>query len=103
MANLSFTVARFRDNAGTRNRRVVGYTGPASYVTGGDPLAATDVALGTIEHISDFAISNGTDFRIVSYNYTTGKLFMIVPSTNVQVANGVDLSAYTGRFEVIGT
>lgn len=103
MANLNYTVVRTRDLAGIRERRVFGYTGPNPYVTGGDPCTASDMLLGTVENVDDFLITDGTSVRLMTYNYTTGKFLAIVPNTNVQVANGVDLSAFTGRFEAMGT
>lgn len=103
MPTLNYDAVRTRDLAGIRERRVFPYTGPASYATGGESISASDVLLGTIELLPDFHITDGTTVRTMVYNYTTGKLVAFVPNTNVQVANGVNLSTFTGRFEVIGT
>lgn len=103
MANLNYTVVRTRDLAGIRERRVFGYTGPASYATGGDACSANDMLLGTVEDVDDFIITDGTTYRQVTYNFTTAKFQIFVPNTNVEVAAAVNLSTFTGRFEAIGT
>lgn len=74
---MPFTIAqaaRSKDTAGIRQRRLLDFTGPASYTTGGETLAANSVGLGTIEHCPDFTISDGTSVYLARYNRTTGKL-----------------------------
>lgn len=102
MPTLDRTVARDKDTAGNRNRRIVQYNGPASYATGGDPFVAADVALGVIEFMPPVLITDGTTFRVGIYNYTTQKLQFFVPNTNVEVAAAVNLSTFSARIEVIG-
>lgn len=78
------------------------YTGPASYVTGGDPFVAADVKLGTLQHV-DFGIAtNGSATRLLTYDRTNGKVMWWVPSTGAEVANAQDMSAYTCTFEAVG-
>lgn len=102
MPTLDRTVARDKDTSGIRNRRLQLYTGPASYATGGDPFVAADVALGVIEYFPPVIITDGTTIRIGVYNYTTQKLQFFVPNTNVEVANAVNLSTFSGRIEIFG-
>jgi hypothetical protein len=96
------TVDRCEDVAGIRRRILFNYSGPASYVTGGDPLAASDIRLGVIEDIPEQIATNGTNITCFVYVNSTSKLQAFVPNTGVEVASGVNLSAYTMRVEAIG-
>lgn len=78
------------------------YTGPTSYVTGGDPIAPADVGLGTIDLLLVATAYNGTDVRLVHYRTGPGKILWMVPNTNAEVANGTDLSGYAASFLVAG-
>ena len=105
MATITQTRARCRDNAGIRARRVVTITGPASYVQpGGDPLTPEDVFLGMIEYFPPTVVLNasGAAPRLVIYDYTNNVLLWFVPNTGSEVANAVDLSAYSFHVEIIG-
>lgn len=106
MPTLTRTNARERDTAGIRHRRVETYTGPVAYpnvgATVGDPLVGADVSLGTIEFVTPFLISSGSAVRLCYYDHTTATIRIFIPNTGVEVANGVDLSTFSGRFEVIG-
>jgi hypothetical protein len=94
---------RYFDVAGIRRRGVGIYTGPAAYVTGGDPVDSRSygkaVEVVHYEHATD-----GTDIYILSYDYgyPTGLIKWFVPSTGNEVAADVDLSGFTARFEVVG-
>ncbi len=103
MATIAQTV-RTRDAAGIRARRVLDITGPSSYATGGDPITAGILILGTIEHFPDcIAINAALDtVRLVHFNPTTSTLSWIVPNTGNEVADATDLSGYTFRVEVVG-
>jgi hypothetical protein len=80
------------------------YTGPVSYVTGGDPIAGADVGCGTIDYI-DFAgggAYNGSNsVYLPTYIPATGKVIWYVPSTNAEVAPGTNLSTYTARVFIV--
>ena len=102
MPIIDFTQARPNDVAGIRRRRIVQYTGPASYATGGDLLVPSDVTLGVIEDLPEQSVTDGTSVRTIIYNNTTQKLQWFVPNTNVDVAAGVNLSTFIGRFAVTG-
>src|SRR5260370_14988462 len=105
MPTVDLTVVRPYDDAGIR-RRVIGlYTGPASYITGGDLFAPGDVKnLGEIEMI-DFmpAIDAGItkSFQLV-YSHASGKVVWIDGTTGLQVGAATNLSTFAARFEAIG-
>lgn len=103
MPTISLAVARGRDIAGVRRRTVGRYTGPASYVTGGDPIAPGDVGMGRIEFFDFELASNGAGtFRLIQYDHASGKAIWVVPNTGAEVANGTNISAFTARFEALG-
>lgn len=91
-----------QDWAGSRRRQHTTVTGPASYLTGGDPFVPTDVALGKFDIVPNFIAWNGSAARLVVYDRTNAKLVWYVPDTGAEVANGVDLSAFTSIIEVVG-
>lgn len=80
---------------------VVKFTGPSTYTTGGDAITPAQVRMGTFEWFPVFAISDGTTIRLGHYNHTTGKV-MFFTEAFVEVANGVDISAFSGRVLVHG-
>lgn len=103
-ANLDFTTFRAEDGSNTK-RRVEGlYTGPSSYVTGGDPFVPGDVKLGQIDLLltEPARTSAHTSLYLLMYNKGADKVLWFVSNTGVEVANGTDLSAYSARFEAIG-
>lgn len=104
MANIDRTIGAFFDSSQGRLRRIGKYTGPTSYVTGGDPVAAADMAMGRLEHLdlSPAIDAGSTGFRTLAWNPTTNKVVWFVGTTGVEVANGVDVSAFSARFEAIG-
>ena|SRR3990172_3367246 len=91
------------DVSGSKIRKILQYTGPASYATGGETINAYDAGLGAIDEVLFAgAAYDGTDFRLVTWQASTGKVVWFVPNTNAQVANGTDLSAFIVQVEVIG-
>ncbi len=91
------------DLSASLRRQVFEYTGPASYTTGGEAIPADTVRMGTIHAVVGGTISDGTDVYLVWFDEPNGNLLVFVASTGVEVANGVDLSGFTGRLEAIGT
>lgn len=79
------------------------YTGPASYVTGGEAIAAGDLKnLGEIELLIFEAAANATPIiLIVRYSVSAGKALWF-DLAGAQVANATDLSAYNARFIAFG-
>jgi hypothetical protein len=79
------------------------YTGPTSYVTGGDAIAGSDVGCGTIDYI-DFgggAYNGSNSVYLPCWIQSTGKIIWYVPNTNAEVAPGTNLSAYTVSILII--
>lgn len=110
MPTITATQVRFRDIAGIRERRAFQYTGPASYATGGDPIAAADLGMSGIEGVNGTIISNGTQVRVIWWDKANGKLMLFKPTTGalagdpslVEETAATNLSGYTGYLEVFG-
>lgn len=98
---IATTAVAPKDLSSTRRRQCLLYTGPASYPTGGDTGLAAALGWGTVNALLGSVISNGTLTYLVWLNPATGYL-MIFDMAGAQVANGVDLSTFTGRFEAVG-
>lgn len=94
----------FHDKSHSYTRKVGGYVGPATYVTGGDPFAAGDLGLGRIELMLFTPASNGTLFIYPVWvpAGTGGAVKWLIGATGVEVSGGANLSGYTARFEAIG-
>jgi hypothetical protein len=103
--------SRTRDVAGIRRRTIVTYTGPASYVNGatiGDPVVPGDFFLGLIEdlQVPNIVFDNtGLNPRfVILETVTRGTSYRIHFQTalGTEVANAVNLSAYSFELEVEG-
>lgn len=93
------------DQGATTKRALATYTGPASYVTGGDPVTPETVRMGKIYAIAGVVASNGTAAYLLYLNGPAGAdqtIMWFVAATGVEVANGVDLSGFTAQVEFIG-
>lgn len=101
VANIDLTQYRAEDVRSTK--RVISgiYTGPASYVTGGDPFLPADVKLGQIHFVDWELATNGTVVLLVNYDYTNQKVKWFDLAGN-EVANGTALNGYMIRFEAVG-
>lgn len=89
------------DRSGEYERRLFSYTGPASYATGGDSLTPEQCRLGMIAAVLGLVISDGTNVYWGYWNPTTKKVLWY-SATATEIGNGVDLSGFSGRIEVIG-
>lgn len=90
---IAYTNFPARDRWNDRLAREVQYTGPASYVAGGDPIAGSDI-LGGGEIYGVYGVLwNGTALLSVWWDYTNQKL-VIVDNTGAQASG--NLSGYTG-------
>jgi len=79
------------------------YTGPASYVTGGDAFVPGDLKLGTIDFIAfELAIDAAGVIYGLVYDTANEKVIWYVLSTGLEVANGTDLSGFSARFAAFG-
>jgi hypothetical protein len=101
---LDKTNLQYHDSSSARIRKIGGYIGPASYVSGGDPIAGADLGMGRIELMIFTPATNGTLFVYPVWvpTPTGGIVKWLVGTTGVEVAGGVNLAAYTCRFEAIG-
>lgn len=93
-------VAMF-DKSGAKERRILAYTGPLSYATGGDALTPETISLSKIEAVVGLVISDDTNVYWGYFNPSTQKILWY-SATATEIANGTDLSGFTGRFEAIG-
>lgn len=104
----SVTAIPRRDKSADRLRQTLTITGPASYATGGDAFSLINdlgwkdlhVVAGGIMRQS----GGGATIRIVALNRDTAgapKLQWYDLAGN-EIANGTDLSAYSGSLELIG-
>jgi hypothetical protein len=101
---LDKTNLQYHDSSQARIRKIGGYIGPASYVSGGDPIAGADLGMARVEMMIFTPATNGTLFVYPVWvpSGSNGLVKWLVGTTGVEVAGGVNLSAYTCRFEAIG-
>lgn len=102
---LDRTVGNYFDASSSFLRRVARWTGPASYVSGGEPVTAATFGLGKIVALLGGAAVDGAGaIRLAVYNPTTGKIAWYVDGADgfVEVAGGVNLSTFSSPIEVIG-
>lgn len=92
------TIPDRHDKSGSKIRKFWRVTGPTSYATGGESLT---FGLGRVELVLADHATNGTDLRIVQWDYTNNKLkwFDLAGS---EIAAAQNLSTYSARLEVIG-
>ena len=83
-----------RDRWNDRLVQEVRYTGPASYVAGGDPIAGSDLAGGGEIYGVYGTISSGSAVRIPFWDYANQKLQFFVPNTGAEASG--DLSTFSG-------
>lgn len=99
---LNITNYPFRDKLAQRQVRVATLTGPSSYVTGGVAIDnLNDFGWGDTQFIK-VNIGDGTSIRIGTLSRAAQKIQFWVPNTNVEVANGVDLSTFSGQLLAFG-
>lgn len=98
MPLVAATIPDRHDRSGAKMRKLWGVTGPSSYATGGEAL---DFGLGTVEVVLADAATNGTDLRLVRWDYTNNKLKWF-DLAGAEITAAVDLSTYSVRLEVIG-
>lgn len=101
------SIGAYHDASQGRVRKIGNYVGPASYVSGGDPIAGADLGMGRIEHLDFGVASNGTLYRSLVYipsgaGGTSGVIRWLDNTTGLEIAGGVNLSTYSARFEAIG-
>jgi len=106
MATIDKTIGAYHDSSNARIRKIGGYTGPASYATGGDTITAAELGMARIELLQLGAATNGTLYRALVFipTGTTGNgVIRWLDATNgTEIAAGANLSTYSTRFEAIG-
>ena len=90
-----------QDKSASYERRLVRYTGSASYATGGETFNPEAIGLKTIVDILGLTIWNGTTLYWGHWD-STNKKIIFYSATGTEVPNGTVLSAFTGTFEVNG-
>lgn len=98
------SIGQYHDASHARLRKIGRITGPSSYVAGGDPIAASDIGMGTVEmlHFEDASNVALTAIYSLFYNRVTGKILWLNFGTGAEAIGGTDLSGYSARFEAIG-
>jgi len=91
------TIPDRHDRTGAKVIKYFRVTGPAAYVAGGEALS---FGLGTVELVLADHPTNGTDLRIVQWDYANSKLkwFDLAGAE----LGAVDVSTYACRLMVIG-
>jgi len=95
------TVPDRHDRSGSKSRKLGRVTGPTSYPTGGEVLAPSAFGLGRIDVLLFACASNGTDLRLVLYDYTNGRVKWF-DLAGAEITATTNLSAYSARYEAIG-
>jgi hypothetical protein len=96
------------DKSADRLRKTFTVTGPASYATGGTPFTPQDLGFGQSVHVVAGGImrtsSGGASCRIVSLNNESpaAPKLQWYDQAYAEIANGVDLSSFSGNLEFIG-
>jgi hypothetical protein len=92
-----------RERWNDRLVREVQYTGPAAYATGGEDVnAPADLGMAEVFGVYGAVISDGTDIRVGWFDYANQTIKWYVPNTGAEVANGVDLSTFSGTLLFTG-
>lgn len=95
---------KYRDKSATYERRLFRWTGPASYVTGGEVITPlTTFGLGTVPivHTNPARANGGTAIRHVRWDRTNKKMQWFDAAGN-EIANGIDLSTFAFYGEALG-
>lgn len=100
-ADLTNSARPINDKSASFHRKVVRWTGPASYTTGGETLDPDNTGMGRVRAVVG-VISNGSAVRVPWLDVANQTLLWFIPDTGAQVANGVDLSTFVGQLEIIG-
>lgn len=92
------TIPDRHDRSGAKARKFFRVTGPTSYATGGEALS---LGLSNVEVLLADHATNGTDLRIVQWDYANSKMKWF-DLAGAEIANATNLSAYSARLEAIG-
>lgn len=91
------------DSSNDRIRKFVTVQGPSSYTTGGEAVAPVAAGLGQVHlfNAEPAIAAAGTSVRLVRYDYVNQKVQWFGENF-AEIANGVDLSTYSARVEIVG-
>ena len=90
------------DKSHDRLRKTFKFSGPASYVAGGDPLnPGAELGMSIVHAWLGNVVSNGTVILLAYYDVANKKL-KYFDLAGAEVAGGTNLSTYSGYAEVIG-
>ena len=92
------TIPDRHDRTGSKTIKYVRVTGPALYATGGEAL---DLGLSNPEVVVSDQATNGTDLRLVQWDYVNKKLKWF-DLAGAEIAANQVLSTYSVRLVVIG-
>lgn len=107
MAQQIVPVSGWPEPVGTKKAEVLVYTGPSSYVAGGDPIAAATLGWGGFDFISGGMLdSTGTYYLQPVFSgfsaRTVVKILFIIASTGLEEAAGTNVSTSTARLLALG-
>lgn len=89
------------DRSADRQRKTIKFTGPASYLTGGDPVTGAELGMSVVHVWLGNVVSNGTVILLAYYDAANKKL-KYFDLAGAEVANATNLSTYSGYAEVLG-
>ncbi len=102
-------MSQVNDKSADRLRKFFTVTGPASYTTGGTAFTPEELGFGQFVqviggNIARTAGDGGLSCRIVALNNatTTAPKLQWYDLAGAEIANGIDLSTFSGTFEFIG-
>ena len=98
---LTVTNYPFRDRWNDCLVRRAQYTGPSSYVTGGDAIDNIDDFGWGETHTLVGTITDGTTQHHLYLNYATQRI-MVFLAAGTQVTNGTNLSTFIGQIVATG-
>lgn len=99
---LTVTNYSFRDKLMDRLIRECTFTGPASYATGGVAIDNTaDFGWGQTYTLQGL-ISNGTTYYGLFLDFATQYVIVVDLAAGTEVANGTNLSAFSGQIRASG-
>ena len=98
---LDRSVGNYFDSSAGFSRRVARWTGPTSYVTGGEVIGPEAFGLGKVITLLITPARSATGLAFPVYDYATGRLLWY-DIAGAQIANGVNLSTFQAGIEVIG-
>ncbi len=87
---------------GDKRATIVTVTGDTAYPTGGYSITPNQLGMGTVLFVDGaFARSSTPAVRAVSYNNSTNKL-VFFDQAFAEIANGIDLSTFSGQIMAYG-